>query len=337
MAFSFLKLPRAAQKAAFAHMGDKPHPRKRAPDQGRIAGFVGVLPAPDKPASGGGRFTGELPSPRGRPRGLGSGARHRKLSTKTKASETGQKDTDQQRIDDLRSAYERGHTSGPNLGGGFSADLVQKIELSDGRHAVLKRQSPEEARREYLAGRVANAVGIKGITVAQVSDRDIVMNFVDGDPGAAKIKAAAPNHLSYGESIAAIKAETKRQVRLRNGREIGMLDWLTDNQDRHSLNWMLSPDGQSVTPIDHGRAGFKARMHRREQHLVSQSPFVEEWVRPRTKGDDLQFVSADPQWTPGELAQMRTKLEALRPEFTEDGETRWYDGMMARFDLLEPK
>jgi len=325
---NFLKLPRAAQKAAFAHMGDRKH------DRGRISGFVGMLP--DKAApDGGGEFSGKL---RGQPkRRLGSGARHQQLTTKRKAQVTEppaeHQSPAQKRIDDLRAAFEKGHTKGDYLNGGASADWVKKIELSDGRTAVHKRQSAEETRREYLAGRVANAIGIEDITVAQTGDREVVMNFVDGAPGAMKLRDSTRGVFGDAKKRAAVKAEQKQQLRLRNGREIGMLDWLTSNDDRHALNWMVSSDGKSVIPIDHGRAQFDAPLLGGKQHMVPNSPFIAEWIRPEM--DRSVFVSADPQWTPAELAKIRADLEGLKPEFKGGRESKWFDAMMTRFALLE--
>lgn len=343
MAFDFLKLPREAQKAAFAHMGARKH------DRGRISGFVGVLP--DKPAPGGrGRMAGKLPNPdtaggslsgklRGQPkrRQLGSGARHRQLSASTKADvaepKSGRTSPAQQRIDEMSAAYEKGHTRDGALTGGISASIVEKVKLSDGRTVVHKRQTPEETRREYLAGRVANALGVEDITVAQVSDRDILMNFVDGEPGAKRFLAAASGQFGDVKKRAAYKAEEKRQLQLRNAREIGMLDWLTHNDDRHALNWMVSPDGNSVIPIDHGRARFEAPLIGGKQHMVPNSPFITEWIRPDM--DRRAFKSADPQWTDAELAKIRTSLDELKPEFRGPQESEWFDAMMTRFDLLE--
>jgi hypothetical protein len=316
VAFDFLKLPRPAQKAAFAHMD-----RKRAHDRGQISGFVGVLP--DKP-DGRGEFSGKL---RGQPRRLGSGARHQKLAADKKHqlhhAGTQKQESAQQRIDAMRDAYEKGHTDGEKLSGGIRAQLVKKIKLSDGREAVLKRQSPEETRREYLAGRVANALGIKDITVAQVSDRDVVMNFVEGRSGAMQM-------VDNARKQPGTKLDEKQLLRLRNGREIAMLDWLSNNDDRHALNYMVSPDGKSVIPIDHGAAKFDVGARPR----APTSPFVDEWMRPQLmKG--FRFVeSLDPQWTPEELAQVRTSIQDLKPEF-QGREVEWHSAMLKRLDQLE--
>jgi hypothetical protein len=337
----FLKLPRAAQKAAFAHMGERRHPgNRRGADRGRIAGFVGELPTPRKPAAGGrGRFAGELPAgrfagqlpamPKQEQRALGTGARHQKLAKQAERQAPGMK-----QVDDLRAAYEKGHTRGESLSGGNWAQLVQKVKLSDGRQAVRKRQTAEETRAEYLGGRVANALGIGDLTVAQVSDRDTVMNFVDGETGAALMKALIRNVKGDHNKRPIIEAERDRQMQLRNAREIGMLDWLIDNDDRHELNWMVSKDGKSVIPIDHAAANFVHTPHGKTgRHKVPRSPFVDAWVRPKMEGY-REFVGADPQWTPAELAKIRASIEALRPEFSSAEEKRWFDAMITRLDML---
>jgi hypothetical protein len=290
----------------------------RTADRGQISGFVGNLP---KPAPGGrGRIAGELPDvpePRKQAERQGPGLKE---------------------VEALRSAYEKGHDrQGKPLSGGNSADLVELIKLSNGQKAVRKHQTARDTRAEYLTGRVANALGIDGITVAQVSNRETVSNFVEGEPGAVKMKALLKKVGSDNGKREVLKTERARQARLRNGREIAMLDWITDNDDRHELNWMVSPDGKSVIPIDHGSANFEADVHPLTgRHKVPRSPFIEEWIRPKME-DYREFAGADPQWTPAEIAKIRTSIEALRDEFSSADERRWHKFMLSRLDMLEAK
>jgi len=320
---NFLKLPRAAQKAAFAHMGDEGH--------GRISGTL----AADKPHSRGrfagkleesdrGGFKGTLPAQK-HAKSLGTGERHAKLTAKAEQQPAGQKE-----IDDLRKAYEGGHTPGKELGGGVSADKVEKMKLSNGQIAVRKTQTPRDTRAEYLSGRVANALGIKEVTVAQTGDRETVAAFVKGDAGAVEMRRVIGKVHTEDGRQEALDAEVKRQTQLSNGREIAMLDWITNNDDRHELNWLVSPDGKSVIPIDHGSAEFA------DQKNVPRSPFVEQWIRPQR--DDLDnFTSAKPRWTPAELKKIRGSIEALRGEFSSPEEQKWHAFMLSRLDLLEGK
>jgi hypothetical protein len=327
----FLKLPRAAQKAAFAHMGDKGHGRisgtltaDKPHGRGRFAGKLND--------AGRGGFKGTLPTQK-RAKSLGTGERHAVLAAKAEHRPAGQKE-----IDDLRKAYEGGHTDAKQLSGGQSADKVEKISLSNGQVAVRKTQTPRDARSEYLAGRVANALGIKEVTVAQTGDRETVAAFVKGKPGADVLEQIPDVPGNPGAMLTALNDEIDRQTRLKNGREIGMLDWVINNDDRHEMNWMVSPDGKSVVPIDHGSADFKAQLHgMSSKPKVPTSPFVQEWIRPQRDDNDDTYVSADPQWTPAELTKVRASIEALRGEFNGPGEDSWHKFMLSRLDMLEAK
>jgi hypothetical protein len=328
---NFLKLPRAAQRAAFAHMGDKGRGRfsgsltaGKPDDRGRIAGTL--------PETGSGQFKGTLPAAEKRSKRLGAGDRHAALTAKTEHKPPGQKE-----IDDLRKAFEKGHSSGEELDGGVSADAVEKVKLSNGKFAVRKEQSERDTRAEYLSSRVANALGIKEVTVAQTGDRETVAAFIKGEPGSVRMMKALASRQSEGGKRAALDDELKQQMKLKNAREIGMLDWLIDNDDRHELNWMVSPDGKSVVPIDHGSANFEAQTHMLTgASKVPRSPFVDEWIRPELD-DNEGFKSANPQWTPAEISEIRSSIEGLRSEFRSPEEQKWHQFMMSRLQMLRAK
>lgn len=296
MAFEFTALPRAAQRAAFANMA-----------------------AEDK--AEGTTLT----------RGLGSGARHQKLS------ENRSRDEDQ--VEKLQRAFDQGHTRGDSLAGGISADSVDEVILADGQRAVLKQQTERDTRAEYLSGRVANALGITDVHTAQVGPKHTVTTFVDGDTGGSLLRKATQGIVGDRQKRDAAKDEVRRQTQLENGREIALLDWLTHNSDRNALNWIVSPDGQKVIPIDHGSADFRPseftdRQTGETREVVPRSPFVDEWVRPRTAGY-RELESMDPQWTAEELAETRTALGNVASEFRGQDEQGWYRSMLRRLAMLE--
>lgn len=297
------------------YVGGPGLPRQRGGPEGKISGFLGHLPAGGKKPAGEGRgkISGELPKPAEKPEHTAPGQRE---------------------IDDLRKAYEAGHTPGKQLSGGASADKVERMKLSNGQVAIRKEQTERDTRAEYLSGRVANALGIKGVTVAQTGDRETVASFVEGEPGLQKMQEAMNKQTSVVGRATAVEDEVKRQAKLKNGREIGMLDWLIHNDDRHELNWMVSPDGKSVVPIDHGSAEFEARVFPKTgNQKVPRSPFVEEWIRPkRDQYDDLDGV--DPQWTKAELTKIRGSIDGLKGEFSSPQEKKWHQFMLSQLDLL---
>lgn len=300
MAFEFTALPRAAQRAAFANMA--------AEDKADSTALTAT-----------------------RTRGLGSGARHQRLSERHARSEN--------QVEKLRRAFDQGHALGESLEGGFSADSVEEIALADGQRAVLKGQTERDTRAEYLGGRVANALGITDVYTAQVSPNQTVTTFVDGDTGGSLLRKAVQGIDDDDEKRAAVKAEVRRHTQLENGREIALLDWLTQNDDRNVFNWIVSPDGQKVVPIDHGSADFRPseftdRQTGETREVVPRSPFVEEWVRPTTTGY-RELESMDPQWTAEELAETRAALGSVASEFRGQDEQGWYRSMLRRLAMLE--
>lgn len=292
---------------------------KHGPGHGSISGFVGVLPGPDKPG-GHGRMAGELP---------GSISGKLPELKKPAPKKAGPEVPGQKAVDDLRKAYEGGHSDAQELSGGKSAFKVEKVKLSNGQLAVRKQAQPRDTRAEYLSGRVAGALGIKGATVAQTGDLETVAEFVKGRTSADVMEdifdKAVPGKVEA--LAAALDAEVERQTKLKNGREIGMLDWLINNDDRHDLNWIVSPDNKSVVPIDHGEASFKG------EKKGNTSAFVHEWVRPKTDSDN-NVTSVDPQWTKDELKTIRSSIDAIGSEFSSPEEQGWHQFMLSRLDML---
>jgi hypothetical protein len=124
-------------------------------------------------------------------------------------------------------------------------------------------------------------------------------------------------------------------------REIGVLDFLVRNRDRHELNWLS--DGERIRPIDHGLTFWGTEGADRD---VPFSPFAEHWLgltqkrtpRPaagRSNTDARTVkgpkVKVQPQVSKQYLAKVRSQLELARSEFSDD---EWA-GLDARLKILE--
>lgn len=231
----------------------------------------------------------------------------------------------------LADAYSAGAGEGERLFGGMGGVPVYRVTLSDGTGAVVKSgQEPGEALHGYLAGLVARALGIDGTEAALIGDDTLVARFLPGETGAALRATAGENGWAGSGS-----AELERIMQMENGREIGVLDFLTANADRNDGNYLV--DGGTVLPVDHAFANF-AELLSEDGGAEVMSPFARYWAAP---GEELQssatvpFGSLSNPLSAGETAALRSSLESLRDEFAGKGAAGEYGFMMSRLAMLE--
>lgn len=242
-------------------------------------------------------------------------------------------------LDELSNAYAAGFDVDRELGGN-SGSNVELLTLSNGTRVVRKQDSTgpyndePTADREYLAGRVFNALGGDNVHTARVSEGTIITTFVDGPIGGIALRNSYSPSDSRDEKKRKFAVEQQRQVELPGGKEIGLLDFLINNQDRHGQNWIISND--RVEPIDQGGATyeFTRRTDRNgvEREVAPRSPFATHWLGIT---GDLSVESMEPKFTSDELARYRPRLDALRSEFSQGEEAEWYEQVMRRFAVVE--
>lgn len=257
----------------------------------------------------------------------------------------------------LANAWAGGYTEGEELAGGKMNMSIKKVKLSDGSTAVLKTPaSADEHRKELASGVVANALGFPVHTI-DVGDGRLLTSFADGEPGAfwalgqtgppAFDENLSPEFLRAREALVSAgmpfgNANAAASILNAPGaREMGVLDWLTRNRDRHAQNWIVGADG-SVSPIDHGLTYFSTTGADRD---VPNSPFSRYWLglsqeptprpaRGKAPEEALQVKGAKariaPRLSQAWLEQLKDRLQADRGNFTD---AEWA-GVMARLDLL---
>lgn len=246
----------------------------------------------------------------------------------------------QSNVEKLRSAYNTGFTVDDQLHGGNSTEFVQVLTLSDGTRAVRKKSKPQDlyaddAQSEYLSGLVADALGIPNTATAQLDDRTTLAPFIEGESGGKNLR----DKLNQTKTMKQYYEVEQEHATLPNGKEIGMLDWLINNPDRHNLNWVVTPSGQ-VQPIDHGNAQFVSTISvdskgvDKEQAPVG--PFVTHWLGLRTTQFN-EIRSIKPKFTKAEVADYRSRLEPLEPLFASAGRSDLFDAMMKRLDRVDEK
>lgn len=250
----------------------------------------------------------------------------------------------------MLAAYSEGYTVKKEFGGGLSGSKVELLELSNGQLVVRKTMTSEEAvgvtnhgnttPQEYLGGRVFNAINQAmgnddDMTTARVNGNTILTTFASGSTAAATAQEDVTSDMKDAKKRSVVETALKRQVKLQGGKEIAMLDFLTRNTDRHSLNWIV--EGDRVRPVDQGFAFVKVHMVTFSKGSFENIPgkyFVEHWFKPRTKSD-YSGNEITPKYTRAEVERTREAVGALKPVFESEGKLDWYDQLMARFALIE--
>lgn len=249
-----------------------------------------------------------------------------------------------ERAADMQAAYDAGYAVEKRLTGGNSAQFVRVLKLSNDARVVNKMVSSmtiaDEGRREYLGGRVLNALGIDDVVTVQLNDHEIITTHIDGETGARALA-----DILNGPGTA--KERTERWLQRRSefarspgGREIGLYDWLANNTDRHEGNWIVMTDGR-VRPIDQGSSQFETTTYAdyktgKLKQLETNSPFAAEWLGLKLNKYN-ELVSLKPKFTKTELADVRKRLESVRDDFSRPGEDVYFANMLDRLAQLERK
>jgi len=186
-----------------------------------------------------------------------------------------------------RGEWARGKTA--KLPGAHGGATI--LTLGDGSKVVRKTGTKDAMDREQLAASVARAVGAPAPKVTRVAPGEIHQEYIAGRTGK-----------QWAESQGQDAVDELRQTD--QGRRIGLLDYVTRNNDRHNENWMVDRQGRPVA-IDNG-AAFSG----------------EEW-----QGGDFAPVDG-PDVTEDEARAARASLAALKPEFEAAGQAGWYAAVM---------
>lgn len=200
-----------------------------------------------------------------------------------------------------------------HLGGGASGSEVIRETRSDGSMTLRKKfseddMSLEAVDREVLGAEVAEALGLDNVAVVQVGDDEIVTTFHEGSTGLRLMESDGASYTQAFES--------------EDGRRIGMLDYVTTNEDRHDGNWVRTNDGR-IAPIDHTGMRFE-----NTQLLDGTSPF--EIVAGLNPGFGVPSV-----FTRAELDDIGDRLDGLKSKFAERGHSDWHSAMMRKFDVIK--
>lgn len=266
--------------------------------------------------------------------------------------------------DALVAAYRRGHTIEHEFTDGQNSGVVRMVRLADGTEAVYKRthpsgsENPTEVADAYLAGLVAQAVGIEHTAAAILSDTELLCAFAPGVSCSEQLRRAGEHavetmpepsverrqrmYVERDVRTEASHAEFRRVLSARNSREIGLLDYLVDNYDRNDNNILV--DGETVYPIDHSYACFGQGNPDQDGTMDLHSPFARRHLTVERPSCEDRHERLPPPVTPAqlvspftadELAEYRARLGTLRPRFEAQQALAKWQFMMKRLALIE--
>lgn len=175
-----------------------------------------------------------------------------------------------------------------------AGQIVRKNVNGDTSRSV--RDPAEQVDAEELGSAVADALGLRSAAVMRVAPAEMIMEYIEGTPGAEKDRLGP----------------TDEQRASADGQRIGVMDRIISNPDRNPGNYILATGGR-IVPIDHGMAF----------HIggVGSRAFAPNF------GRSYSLTEADG-------AEMRANLEKLRPLFERLNRENWFMQMMANFDQI---
>lgn len=225
-------------------------------------------------------------------------------------------------IEDLHDIVESGAVVDEKVLAGGAIGDTRMRKYANGTRIVWKRSGAVgENDSEQLSSKVARALGLHAPRIFRNRDHEVNMDFVDGDPVADIIPG-------FGY----MKGDTERLTSTHEGRMMGLLDQLIANTDRHNGNWMIRKDARLV-PIDHGYAfGNRPGQTLRDGGKAAwvRSAFAEHYSSPVHGKLEWQ----DNDLTKSDIAELRKRMQALKPDFEHLGRGNWHQFMMERLDAI---
>ena len=216
----------------------------------------------------------------------------------------------EERREKLRQGIESGAADADNLAGGDIADTL-RLDWKDGSRSVLKAAKrtvrhgitpKDQTDAEELAGLVGNAIGVRAPVTQRISEKEIYLEYMPGKSAMQKFGGATVYHLTNSEQ----------------GLNMGLLDELIGNPDRHNGNWTVDDDN-NIYAIDHGLAFTEPDTE------VTHGPFA------------FELLYGGHEISRARLDEVRSRLEGLRPEFKRLRRREWYEQMIERLDKLQSR
>jgi hypothetical protein len=206
----------------------------------------------------------------------------------------------------------------PHRIGGSGA--INNMERHEGGTVITKDYSRNsaamgvrDADAEELGALVMDALDVPTQTVLRTGDRSIVVSVLEGE---------------HPEAIGPLATAAQRTALAQTdgGRLLGLADTLIGNADRRR-NWVRLADGRPAS-YDLGGAFRAPKL---------AAPADPEAIFARFLSADGKAWARSIDMNPADLAVIRTRLEALRPEFERLGRATWHRQVMARLVEVEKR
>lgn len=234
-------------------------------------------------------------------------------------------------IEDLSKSVENGlpPSSRERFSAGASAE-TELVTLRGGKKVVQKTSSTQEIGAEQVGSMYGRAVGLKPPRVYRTEPGSLYMDYIDDSRTSSEWRARASAGTDDDR-----KAWGKRfddALNSDDGKRMGLLDVMMNNNDRNPGNWMLAKNGMRLTPLDHGfaapgidpRGAVRVRIH-------SSSPFAEKHLLENGRWKDNDF-------TPDDIEELRLRLLDLQPDLDHIGEgDKWLRYANAVLDKVAAK
>lgn len=233
----------------------------------------------------------------------------------------------------LEKAVQRPMTEPPRqLGGGSASDVTLEaygdekvVRKVYGRRVphTSKAEIGKEADAEILAPKVVEAFDVDSWATSRAGRDVVVGEFIEG-----KTFVETVGHdVVWSDSMRAAAPYVDSPA----GRRLGLADYVMGNTDRNEGNWIITPDGRIVA-IDHGYA-FTAQ----QGTEVPPSMFAEQFMRGSADLVNRHELARRIAFDRAELATIRKRLEALKPDFEAAGRVSWHNAMMRRLREIEKR
>jgi hypothetical protein len=205
---------------------------------------------------------------------------------------------------------------------GASSLEVARIRYADGTVAVKKKANWGQTENEQLAGIVGQAIGAPVPPVLRTEFDEVVMGYVPGD-----VPAWSWKHLDADQ----IDAEMQVLGDTPAGQRLGLLDLLIANGDRHDGNVAVDEhSGELSGGFDHGQAFGNLKPGPPPWQF---SQFGTRWLEEDPVTRKFRWADRNPL-TAADVRWLRTRLDAIRPQFDELDRLRDWKFMVAQLDQL---
>jgi SPP1 gp7 family putative phage head morphogenesis protein len=188
------------------------------------------------------------------------------------------------------------------------SDGSKLIEKVYNRAAETAAELKHEVDAEQLGSKVLEALGLRAPAVVATSRDRLLIEYFDGELGA---------DIGWEAAEPIIESD--------QGHVLGLADVLMANADRNMGNWLMSDS--RLVGIDHGAAFYNQLI--RSEFTVGLTEYGP------TFGESAWAETID--ISPADLALVRDRLTALRPDFVALKRISWFNQMMSRLRQAEKR